>query len=775
MTNDMKIKQFNWRSPLCIMHYALCILMLSGLSMSCSDKDDDNNDSKVVVSNVDTIAVNVDIVLPASIQEQWKNTFDWALENIAKAQQADSKLVRLNLRYHDEDTENLDNLAYKLTHPEKGEDTCHAIIGPYYSDHATTFLSFAAQNRLPVLMPTCTSDELQRMNSRNTYAWFLTESDITQCEIMFSAIKTMKGNDVLLLYSDDSYGKSFNNWFNFLATENDLNIIGPGARAYKTGDDLYDFFEAAAVEADGRNITVCLALSNPSDILEVSKQLSDFIMDPPEDVEPLFSFFCTDTALSEDVVYDSRMMFFIGLCPSASMSSGFVQMYRQKFGRLPFNGEAQLYDALSLIALGAAHQNTSPNQCLVNGKQVAYSSKPYGPGLTDYMRSVVTDLTGSTGQWNDSGLTTAFHAILTGGTASLYGATGSLVFDEDSNTKILYTNYMVWTVDKNYKGDNINEKVMPICYLSTGGSSTSASIKSIWAREKRYIATLDDVEVDHQLPAVTDHWAVVISPSTTWGNYRHQADAFAMYQTLRQHGYDDDHIVLIVEDNLANDPQNSKYPGQIFVERSDDPNIHDDLVNLDVREGAKVDYHFKDITPDDVADIMLGRQSDRLPHVIHPTSTSDVFFFWSGHGGSREGPLWGNEDARDYFGTDRISDIVTQMNEADMYRRMMFSIETCFSGKWGEALTGQPDVIVLTAANPRETSKADVHNSEIGVFLSNAFARTFRKYVNQNNRISLRDLYIELAKTTNGSHVSIYNERNYGSVYTNTLQDFFPK
>ena len=68
MTNDMKIKQFNWRSPLCIMHYALCILMLSGLSMSCSDKDDDNNDSKVVVSNVDTSAVNVDIVLPASIQ-----------------------------------------------------------------------------------------------------------------------------------------------------------------------------------------------------------------------------------------------------------------------------------------------------------------------------------------------------------------------------------------------------------------------------------------------------------------------------------------------------------------------------------------------------------------------------------------------------------------------------------------------------------------------------------------------------------------------------------
>ena len=188
-----------------------------------------------------------------------------------------------------------------------------------------------------------------------------------------------------------------------------------------------------------------------------------------------------------------------------------------------------------------------------------------------------------------------------------------------------------------------------------------------------------------------------------------------------------------------------------------------------------MDYHFSALTREDVADIMLGRQSDRLPEVIHPTANSNVFFFWSGHGGSAQGPLWGNEDANTYFGTERISSIVSEMNEAGMYRRMMFAIETCFSGKWGEALTGQPNVLVLTAANPRETSKADVHDRELGVYLSNAYARTFRKYVNQNNQITLRDLYIELAKTTNGSHVSIYNERNYGSVYTNTMADYFPR
>ncbi len=755
-----------------------CFVVLA-IMLACSD--DDNNTPQEPQAEVTVI--NVDVVLPKSIQDTWQQTIDWALDNIAKAQRLEAKQVKLNLRYHDEDTENLDNLAYTLMHPETSADTCHAIIGPYYSDHATTFLSYAAQTRTPVLMPTCTNGELQRINARNTYAWFLTESDITQCEIMFSAIQTMGGKNVALIYSDDSYGKTFYDWFNFLATENDLNIVGQ-AQAYQQGDDLYEYLRQTAQEANGGNTMLCLALSNPNDYVEVSAQVENYMADPAPGAETIYNLMCADKALSEEVVYNSDMLKFLGISPVGAISYGFPQDYRERFGRLPYNGEAQLYDALCLIAFGAAHQLSSPDACLVDDKQVAYTSKPYGPGLTDYMRSVVASF--DTGEnavntlWNINGLSTAFHKLLAGqDTGGLHGALGELLFDQDSRTKIVTTNYMVWTVDNEYYEEggksSVLNKLVPLCYLSTSGGSGSVSTANIWEKEKRWQQVMETMAgTVHELPAVTDHWAVVISPSTTWANYRHQADAFAMYQTLRQHGYEDDHIILIAQDNLANDQRN-KFPGQIFVERSDDASTSDMLVNFDVRQNAKVDYHFEDLTPDDVGDIMLGRQSDRLPHVIHPTATSDVLFFWSGHGGSSEGPLWGNEDARSYFGAERIKDIVSQMNEADMYRRMMFAIETCFSGKWGEALTGQPDVIVLTAANGRETSKADVHNSELGVYLSNAFARTFRQYVNQNNNITLRDLYIELAKTTNGSHVSIYNEKNYGSVYTNTMQEYFPK
>jgi len=745
------------------------LLLAATVCFSCIDNQNDTP-----VQETEIVTLNVDVILPPAILEQWQNTIDWALENIAKAQLKELRQVKLNLRYHNEDTEDMDLLGYELTHPEEGADTCHAIVGPYHSDSAPDILKYAKQKRLPVVMPTCTSAELQRTNARNTYAWFLTESDLTQCEIMLAAARTMNATDVALIYSDNTYGRSFSDWLSYFAAEQGIHIATDGIEPYHKGDDLYDYFTRVSQGCQGENLWLCVALSDTHDYLEVGRQLTHFRFNPPEGIiAPLFTLICADTSLDEGVLenLNDSIAFDYGVCPFASMNYGFPQAYQSRYGRQPYNGEAQIYDALTIIALGAAHRLASPDQCLVNGSQVVYYEKPYEPGLTDYMRAVISSSTGTPTQWEVNGLATAFQTLGTGKSIDMNGATGNLFFDQDSHTKILNTNYMLWMADT--EEDN-TEDVVPFLFLSTSGSS-GASTTLLWQLEKRWKQTFDETTVIvNNLPKVSDHWAVVVSPSTTWSNYRHQADAFAMYQTLRNHGYDDDHIILIVEDNLAFDSRNI-YPGEIFVERSDDPNVTDALVNDDVRKNALVDYHFSDLQPADLADIMMGRSSDRLPHVINPTAQSNVFFFWSGHGGSREGPLWGNEDARESFGTQRIHDIVTQMSENKQFRRMMLAIETCYSGKWGEALEGIPNLLVLTAANPDETSKADVHDRNLGVYLSNAFARTFRREVNGNNAISIYDLYKQLARTTTGSHVTIYNNSFYGPVYSETMDEFLPE
>lgn len=738
------------------------------LFVGCKSDDDSSSTDN---TPKDVMTLNVDVVLPASIRSQWQPSIDWALENINKAQQQQSRQVKLNLRYHDEDTENLDNLAYKLANPEAGDDTCHAIIGPYHSSHAKDILRYAGRNRLPIIMPTCTSSELQRTNARNTYAWFLTESDVTQCEIMVTGVARMVDVDVALIYSDDTYGQSFHDWFGYYATERQLHMAGEGIIAYENGMNLKPFLDGLAADCKNGRLVVCIALSDASNYKDATTQVHQWYENIKKDgkIQKL-QVILSDTALDDEVVQDKGIHFDFGVSPTASSKYGFPQSYEARFGRALKFGEARIYDALTMVALGAAHQRVKGENCTVAGRTVKYYDKPYGPTLTDHIRSIVASEAGLSCGWEPEGLASAFSEIAAGRDIRLTGASGSLNFDKESNTKVLGTDYIFWRVE-----DTGSRVAKPILHISTESSNTQASTTTLWELDKMWVPEYEEVSVQHNLPAVTDRWAVVISPSTTWSNYRHQADAFAMYQLLRQHGYDDDHIVLIVEDNLANDSRNV-FPGQIFVERSNDPAAaNDQFVNEDVRKGAKVDYKFSDLQITDIADIMMGRSSSRLKEVIHPTASSDIFFFWSGHGGNTEGPLWGNEDAVEEFGKERILNIVKDMTQPRMYRRMMFAIETCFSGHWGEALTGQPDVLVLTAANSQESSKADMHDRDLGVYLSNAFARTFRRQIHAQNDIKIYDLFRELFKTTKGSHVSIYNQQEYGSVYSERMNEFLPR
>jgi len=41
--------------------------------------------------------------------------------------------------------------------------------------------------------------------------------------------------------------------------------------------------------------------------------------------------------------------------------------------------------------------------------------------------------------------------------------------------------------------------------------------------------------------------------------------------------------------------------------------------------------------------------------------------------------------------------------------------------------------------------------------------------------VTLRDLFYHLARTTTGSHVTLYNDINYGSVYSLNASDYFPE
>ena len=750
------------------MKQILYIIVIATLALASCKSDDDPTSADF---RQDVVTVNVDVILPFRQQVLWQSAIDDALGNIDRAQESCPKRVKLNLRYHDEDTEDLEALAYALTHPGKGEadyvqpDTCHAIIGPYHSANARTILNQARRSRLPVVMPTCTSADLQRSEARQTNSFFLTESDITQCVVLLTVMQTVGHQRVGLLYSDDTYGQSFRDWFGFAATQIGLDVVPGGIRAYKAGDDLSDYYELMS-HPEGDNIdAVLVALSRADDYPQVMEAREAYFQRKREKGTVAY----VPTVYVPDVAYSPQILDYIvrGTYPSGSTDNGFMQSYKAIHGSDAPYGAAQMYDALAVIALGRFAQLSAadPDVLSIDGRRVQFEIAPYGPVLSDWMRAVVAeDDPAPITLWNGYGLASAFRNIEGGMLPSLRGATGEMEFDPQTRTTMLHTSYQLWESDGT--GD-----MMHFATVSTGGSGMSLSTNALWEWQT-IIHSLDPeagADVNHQLPDLRERWAVVISPSTTWENYRHQADALAMYQLLKSQGYDDDHIVLIVEDNLASDPRNP-FPGEVYLERSTTQSTPDALVNADVRQGAVVDYHFSDLAgPADLADILLGRQSERLPHVVHSTEADNVFFFWSGHGADSGGPLWGNEDSRSPFGAQRIRNIVERLP----HRRMMLALESCYSGQWGEALAGVPDVIVLTAANAFETSKPDVFDADMGTYLSNAFSRAFLRTVGSNPSVTVADLYYQLARTTSGSHVTLYNIEQYGSANKSSMSEYF--
>lgn len=90
-------------------------------------------------------------------------------------------------------------------------------------------------------------------------------------------------------------------------------------------------------------------------------------------------------------------------------------------------------------------------------------------------------------------------------------------------------------------------------FIYTGRFSRKYSGNDLWNWTTTQIEDqYDRYAADLPYPALEENYAVVIETSTGPNNYRHQADALAQYQMLRRFGFDDAHIILILENDLGN-------------------------------------------------------------------------------------------------------------------------------------------------------------------------------------------------------------------------------
>ena len=663
--------------------------------------------------------VRIAVVLPEKDREAiWNNALKWAAENIRKADIG----VKVVYEWVDEESADITEVGQSFSN----RDDIKSVIGcnlPYNTQKLAFALAKKKYNTKP-LFTFSTSQELHRIFSHRGFLWGLCETDISQSEIILSCItnESPTVKKVALLASDDIYGQTFVDWFAFQAVE--LNLEPVSIETYKESGDLEGCLER--ILDSGTDAIVC-APANVEDVVPVQNYIDNFMYGSEEGRGITLMF--TDKAYNKSILGgDYPLDYISGLAPASHPNSGFGVSYDALFGRVPFAGEAELYDAVLITVLASL-----------------WAEKNSEEDMNKAISALLNGNATSQGGWTAGMITNYYHEIMAGETPAISGATGTLDFDSQYYTTIRSTSYARWIT--------YNGKMVIIDYYSRNSDGHSSSPVAAWEWNKQHMQDVDGNGNEIDYPELKDKYAVLVAASEGWKNYRHQADVLGMYHFLKERGYDDDHIILIMADDLAD---NEKNPLKGVVRREiGGANLYKDL---------QIDYKLGDLSLDDLKHILIGDPSDAYPVTLGTSKNDNVFFFWSGHGTQR-GWKWKEEE-------DLSAEFAKAMFSQMKYRKMFAIIETCYSGAVAQGCTGIPGLLMMTAANPYETSKADVLDDELLVYLTNTFTSSILSWFYINPNTVIRDLYLHAFDKTNGSHVMVYNSDYYGNLYLNDMSEY---
>ncbi|KAL4565620.1 hypothetical protein LXL04_029722 [Taraxacum kok-saghyz] len=181
-------------------------------------------------------------------------------------------------------------------------------------------------------------------------------------------------------------------------------------------------------------------------------------------------------------------------------------------------------------------------------------------------------------------------------------------------------------------------------------------------------------------------WAVLVAGSSTYDNYRHQANVCHAYQILKRGGLKDENIIVFMYDDIANDPNNPR-PGTII----NSPN------GSDVYAGVPKDYTGDNVNAKNFYAVLLGNTSGVTGgsgKVLASKPNDKIFVYYTDHGGP--GTL-GMPNMPYIFANDFIQVLKTK-HASGTYDEMVIYLEACDSGSIIQGLLPEDLNIYVTTS-----------------------------------------------------------------------------
>ncbi|AOA65212.1 Glycosyl phosphatidyl inositol transamidase complex subunit [Komagataella phaffii CBS 7435] len=269
---------------------------------------------------------------------------------------------------------------------------------------------------------------------------------------------------------------------------------------------------------------------------------------------------------------------------------------------------------------------------------------------------------------------------------------------------------------------------------------------------------------DDQKSTHTNNWAVLVSSSRFWFNYRHMANVLSFYRTVKRLGIPDSQIILMMSDDVACNPRNA-FPGSVFNNKDRALDLYGDNI--------EVDYRGYEVTVENFIRLLTDRWGPDHPRSkrLLTDENSNIFIYLTGHGGE---DFLKFQDAEEISSYD-IADAFQQMAEKKRYNEIFFMIDTCQANTMYSKFYS-PNILAVGSSRLDESSYSHHSDTELGVAVIDRFTYynlEFLEQIEKDSNKTMADLFetytFEDIHSHAGIRTDLYN-RNLSKVL---LTDFF--
>ena len=201
----------------------------------------------------------------------------------------------------------------------------------------------------------------------------------------------------------------------------------------------------------------------------------------------------------------------------------------------------------------------------------------------------------------------------------------------------------------------------------------------------------------------TSNWAVLVSTSRFWFNYRHLANVLSLYRTVKRLGIPDSQIILMLPDDMACNPRNA-FPGTVY-------NNADRALDL-YGDNIEVDYRGYEVTVENFIRLLTDRWAEDVPRGkrLGSDAGSNILVYMTGHGGNEFLKFQDSEE----IGSWDLADAFEQMWEKKRYREILFMIDTCQANTMYSRFYS-PNIIATGSSAIDQSSYSHHADQDVGV------------------------------------------------------------